>query len=615
MALPEIIIGSKLDAKGFKAAESATDKLGKSVMNLAKTLGLAFSAAAIANYGKSAVKASLEAQAQQDRLGRLLKITNGATAEQVDILNQQATSLERIGVVTAGNVTQVQSQLATFDLSISTIKTLTPAILDYVVAEKGATASAEEFKSMTNGLAQALQGNFASLTKTGFVLDDVTKKTIATGTQSERAAALVEVLNSTYKDFNQSVRDTPAGKFQVLANEADNVKVAIGTGILDALAILAKDKSIDGAADSMKNFGDQTAYALVGMASLIDKIKGNKLGGAILGTFGDILSNLQPFATFVKEGKAVEARKGTPAQSPGQRIAIDKAAVAQAAKQKKQDQEARAAAAKLAKTEKDRLDRLKKIAYEKNKALVLDKASAFLTQAQKLFDVEAINLAAAAMNKQTDEDKVRIRLKQEIMALEEAINSGNVDGAVKLASAISKDAELLGKLRGDMFALGDVPNPFTDWLNSINAILAALIAISNYKPPVATANPYTLSDPIANASLAQGLSAGLSVADALSGARYAGQGAAAWNALNPNNPAMIPKLASGGIVNSATLAMIGEAGPEAVIPLDRMGSMGTTVIVNVSGSVTTERDLVSAITQGIYNNQAAGTPITYTTAF
>jgi hypothetical protein len=610
MALPEIIIGSKLDAKGFKQAESATDKLGKSVMNLAKTLGLAFSAAAIVNYGKSAVKASLEAQAQQDRLGRLLKITNSATAEQVEVLNQQATSLERIGVVTAGNVTQVQSQLATFDLSISTIKTLTPAILDYVVAEKGAAASASDFKSMTNGLAQALQGNFKSLTSVGFILDDVTKKTISTGTASERAAALVSVLNSTYKDFNASIRDTPAGKFQVLANEADNVKVAIGTGILDALSLLSEDKSIDGAAADMKNFGDQTAYALVGMASLIDKLKGNKLGGAILGTFGDILSNLQPFATFVKEGKAVEARRGTPAQSPGQRIAIDKAAAIQLAKQRKQDQEARAAAAKLAKTEKDRLDRLKKIAYEKNKALVLDKASAFLTQAQKLFDVEAINLAAAAMNKQTDEDKVRIRLKQEIMALEDAINAGNVEAAARLAAAISNDAVLLGQLRGDMFALSDVPNPFTEWLATLQAIAAQLAALANI--PIMMGAGYSVFNAPPGSYVTGGGTAGGNLGSDVYQSTLTGQ--ALVNKLNKNDA--FATMATGGIVNKATMALIGEAGPEAVIPLDRMGQMGgTTVIVNVSGSVTTERDLVSAITQGIYNNQAAGTPITYSTAF
>lgn len=36
----------------------------------------------------------------------------------------------------------------------------------------------------------------------------------------------------------------------------------------------------------------------------------------------------------------------------------------------------------------------------------------------------------------------------------------------------------------------------------------------------------------------------------------------------------IPKLAEGGIVSSPTIAMIGEAGPEAVVPLSKMGNMG-----------------------------------------
>jgi hypothetical protein len=39
------------------------------------------------------------------------------------------------------------------------------------------------------------------------------------------------------------------------------------------------------------------------------------------------------------------------------------------------------------------------------------------------------------------------------------------------------------------------------------------------------------------------------------------------------------------------------------------------IVVNVQGSVTTERDLVSAITQGIYNNQASGIPINYSTSY
>jgi len=49
----------------------------------------------------------------------------------------------------------------------------------------------------------------------------------------------------------------------------------------------------------------------------------------------------------------------------------------------------------------------------------------------------------------------------------------------------------------------------------------------------------------------------------------------------------IPMLADGGIVRSATLAVIGEAGPEAVVPLSRAGEFGmgggSNVTINVNG--------------------------------
>ena len=49
----------------------------------------------------------------------------------------------------------------------------------------------------------------------------------------------------------------------------------------------------------------------------------------------------------------------------------------------------------------------------------------------------------------------------------------------------------------------------------------------------------------------------------------------------PGGGLNIPKMADGGIVTGPTLALIGEAGPEAVVPLDRMG--GGNVTINVNG--------------------------------
>ena len=58
----------------------------------------------------------------------------------------------------------------------------------------------------------------------------------------------------------------------------------------------------------------------------------------------------------------------------------------------------------------------------------------------------------------------------------------------------------------------------------------------------------------------------------------------------------IPYLAQGGIVTAPTLAVIGEAGPEAIVPLDRAGGMGgPTVNVTVQGSVISNYELADLI--------------------
>jgi len=64
--------------------------------------------------------------------------------------------------------------------------------------------------------------------------------------------------------------------------------------------------------------------------------------------------------------------------------------------------------------------------------------------------------------------------------------------------------------------------------------------------------------------------------------------------------------ASGGIVTQPQLAMVGEAGPEAIIPLSQMGGMGNSVVVNVGnymGDEISKRALVRDI-QRILNEES-----------
>jgi hypothetical protein len=67
----------------------------------------------------------------------------------------------------------------------------------------------------------------------------------------------------------------------------------------------------------------------------------------------------------------------------------------------------------------------------------------------------------------------------------------------------------------------------------------------------------------------------------------------------------IPMLAEGGIVTGPTLAMVGEKGPEAVIPLSKMGGMGG-VTVNVTGGLSTSAEIGQAVVNALraYNRSA-----------
>jgi hypothetical protein len=61
----------------------------------------------------------------------------------------------------------------------------------------------------------------------------------------------------------------------------------------------------------------------------------------------------------------------------------------------------------------------------------------------------------------------------------------------------------------------------------------------------------------------------------------------------------IPMLAEGGIVNSPTLAMIGERGPEAVIPLNRAGAMGGNYTINVNGGLASSAEIGQSVVNAI----------------
>ena len=504
--------------KAFKQADTATEKLTKSAKNLARTFGVAFGTAAVIGFAKKSISASIEAQAQQARLASLLRVTVGATDAQIAALDAQAAALEKVGVVSAGNITQTQSQLATFNLQLSTIKKLTPAILDYVTAEKGATATTDQFKSMTNGLAQALNGNFASLTKTGFVLDENTKSIIENGTESERVEAIVAVLNSTYKDFNKNLRDTPAGQMAVLANAAQEATTVIGTSLLGALQSITKSQDIEQLAQKVTDFGKSAGAAIEKLGVIIGEnlnlLKNLAVTFAAIWTATAVMAGIEAILrVIVSLTKAYKILRATAvgaaiAQAallnPLGAIAWGAVLVATIATATRtvdlltdSFDDADKSAQKLGKTignyqmstgsvldlgainrsvdalyiRKSLAAKLKADKIAAAAKAKLDKAAAAnklkLEKAAAVFDLNKIQIAAALKGKISEEEKTRLLLMQ-------AIADEDATKAEKLQKKLEQIQAQNAEIAASLLAIGEATDPFDAWVMSLSLATALL---------------------------------------------------------------------------------------------------------------------------------------------
>ena len=76
----------------------------------------------------------------------------------------------------------------------------------------------------------------------------------------------------------------------------------------------------------------------------------------------------------------------------------------------------------------------------------------------------------------------------------------------------------------------------------------------------------------------------------------------------PEVSSLIPRLAEGGIVSSPTLALIGEAGPEAVVPLDGRHGMGGTQNITINVTGVSGEEVINAIRRETQRRGAAVFP-------
>ena len=452
-------------AKAFKKAESATFNLTKSVKKLAATFGVAYSTAAVIAYGKASVKAAAEDQKAQKQLALALKNVG----------------LGRDAAITETFIHKLESEFGVVDDKLRpAYQTLAIATRDTAESQKLlqlsldiSAATGKDLSAVTAALSKAYLGNNTALSKLGV---GISKADLKAGKFND----IVDQLSVTFAGAATTTANTFQGSMDKLGVAAQNVSEIIGTGLIDALKGLGDQDSVDNLAKSMQDVATYTADAIRGVGIFLQQLK--QIPGA--GLIGDLFKVSQEtsllgfLANLGKKQRQNAELQGTSAQALAHLSELQsKYAVKTLNTTKKITKET---AAQLA---------------AKKLSQAIDKANLALGKGEDIFNLDKIQVAAALTNQAEQlgkatsaaqilavtQDLQRLRVKQDIAALDDAIASKDEKAITAATAKLNEDLKILSVLSGQNVKLADIktildslkPKDLID-LDNLNAALAAL---------------------------------------------------------------------------------------------------------------------------------------------
>ena len=357
--------GTKQAVKGIGGLEKSFKKMG-----LASKLSFAAATTAVTAFTKKAVTAALEESKAVAVLNKSLDNLGLAFASTG--VNAYIDSLQRATGVSEDLLRPAFGRLIRSTNDLGKAQQLLALSLDI------SAATGKSVDAVATSLGKAYLGQNTALSRLGVGLS---KAELASSSFEDIQTRLTTLFAGSAK----VAADTYAGsvaKLQVAAKEASET---IGFALIDGVKRLGDEQGIDDAADSMQRFASEISFAVTGIAVLADTISNNALAKGLnnLLKFGPVAMAISELSRL---GKATVASETTATNRQSPRVA-------------------EAAAAKAAKA------RTKEVA-DRTKILGLTKAQAANEKLSRMFDMDAIQLAAALQGKLSKEDEARVKALQ-----------------------------------------------------------------------------------------------------------------------------------------------------------------------------------------------------------
>lgn len=288
---------TRINTKGFEqGAKGISQKLNgvkSSLGKVAAAVGVAFSVAQISAFAKESEKLYNVQMEQELKLSTIMKTRMKATDETVQSVKDYASALQEQGVV--GDEVQLAAaqQAATFLTQAENLKTLMPAMNNLLVQQHGLNSTASDAVSIGNMFGKVMQGQTSALRRVGITFSAAEENMLKYGDESQRAAALAQVITNNVGEMNSALAQTSAGKQQQLANTYGDIREQLGKSVSQLKQMLLP--AVNAAVNAFSRMVDCIGQVVQAIA----KLAGYKLetsSSAAAGAAGEMADNYEEAA-------------------------------------------------------------------------------------------------------------------------------------------------------------------------------------------------------------------------------------------------------------------------------------------------------------------------------
>jgi hypothetical protein len=597
--MARIPLVTEFEAKGLDRAIKEFKKLEGAGAKAGYALKQAFLPATAALAGLTAaaglsVKAAIEDTAQQAELARTLKATTEATEAQVAAVETYIAETEKAAAVSDSELRPAFANLVRATGDVTKAQDLMTLALDV------AAATGKDLETVTESLQEGFQGEVGPLKELDKSLTDM----IASGASADEVMAQ---LADTFGGAAQESTETLEGRFKLMKIELDNAKEAIGMALLpvleDLLPILESMANFIGnntdlilgigaAVGSFSAFivGANVALKAWNTISTVTKAVNKAMGwsfkslwvatgvGIIVAIIAAIVVLQMKFNIL---GKAVDALKFVfskvwDAIRGYINLWIDALNVIISAINKIPGIDI-PEIPRLASQAKEAAKHVDALANKSLRALEQESKAADKAIEPLMYSIEGVRRAG------DDWESTLGRVNVETDKLNEGVETATTRLDRFFDSLDKEEAtnQFVEDLTDIQTKLSGVTEGSEAWQEAQNEAYEALRTLREGREDLDDAFFEVLKLEIDTGDLQRAAWLMQNIVDL--GGREIPTDLTQFGVSDVNIAALmgaVPQFANGGIITAPTLGIVGEAGPEAVIPLDQLGRFGGNVVVN-----------------------------------